>query len=344
MNNLKRWFLIGVTSGLVVLLLDGILMIAPALAQGPGWMQRGVGHGGMMGGYGYNNAQPGGYGPGGMRSTQGYTGTTPYGYGPGWMQRGVGPGGMTLAPVLPNGRSAGVGGYGPGWGFQGGEDSGYYGYGCGGTGGGMALAPVLPGGRSAGVGRGGMMWNNNSPFFQTEPLSLSEASEAINTFLTNLNDSNLELGEVMIFDNHAYAEIVEKDSGIGAMEVLVDPASRAVYPEMGPNMMWNLKYGMMAGYGGGYGMMGRFGYNTPGDVSAEMPVTPTEAVEAAQNYLNANFGEKFEADEHVDPFYGYYTLHVKQAGETIGMLSVNGFTKQVFLHTWHGNLVEMSGE
>ncbi len=312
MNNLKRWFLIGVTSGLVVLLLTGILMIAPVLAQGPGGM---MGRGGMMGGYGYNNAQPGGYGPGGMRSTQGYTGTTPYGYGPGWMQRGVGPGGM-------------MGGYGPGWGFQGGEDSGYYGYGCGGTGGGM-------------VGRGGMMWNNNSPFFQTEPLSLSEASEAINTFLTNLNDSNLELDEVMIFDNHAYAEIVEKNSGIGAMEVLVDPASRAVYPEMGPNMMWNLKYGMMAGYGG---MVGRFGYNAPGDVSAEMPVTPTEAVEAAQNYLDANFGEKFEADEHVDPFYGYYTLHVKQAGETIGMLSVNGFTKQVFLHTWHGNLLEMSGE
>jgi hypothetical protein len=323
MSNLKRWFLITITSGLVGLLLLGLLMIAPVLAQGPGGM---MGRGGGMGGYGYNNAQPGGYGPGWMTlapgrgadvgNTQGYTATVPYGFGPGRMHGGIGRGGM-------------MGSFGPGWGYQGEEDSGFYGYGC------------------ARMG-GGMMWNNSSPFFQTEALSLSEASEAVNTFLTNLNDSNLELGEVMIFDNHAYAQIIEKDSGIGALEVLVDPATKAVYPEMGPNMMWNLKYGMMAGYGG-YGMMGRFGYNlpgqaAPGEVSAEMPVTSARAVEAAEAYLDAYVDSNLDADEHADPFYGYYTLHVNRAGETIGMLSVNGYTEQVFLHTWHGNLLEMSGE
>ncbi|MBI1882356.1 MAG: peptidase M4, partial [Chloroflexi bacterium] len=28
----------------------------------------------------------------------------------------------------------------------------------------------------------------------------------------------------------------------------------------------------------------------------------------------------------------------------IGMLSVNGFSQQVFPHTWHGKLLEMSEE
>ena len=50
------------------------------------------------------------------------------------------------------------------------------------------------------------------------------------------------------------------------------------------------------------------------------------------------------ADEHADPFYGYYTLHVNRDGQTVGMLSVNGYTGQVFPHTWHGKLLEMSGE
>jgi len=93
------------------------------------------------------------------------------------------------------------------------------------------------------------------PLLHRQTLSLVEATQTLTTYLASLNDSNLKLDEVMIFDNHAYAEIVEKDSGIGVMEVLVDPVTKAVFPEMGPTMMWNLKYGMMSGFGR-YGMMG----------------------------------------------------------------------------------------
>jgi hypothetical protein len=196
---------------------------------------------------------------------------------------------------------------------------------------------------------GGMMWSDNSPFFAVEPLTVAEAEAAINSYLAGLNDDNLALHEIMIFDNHAYAEVVEKDSGIGAMELLVDPATKSVTPEMGPNMMWNLKYGMMAGFGPGQMMGGRFGFNnrpgntTPAEVSSEMPVSPAEAVEAAQAYLDANFSDSnFTAGEEAEPFYGYYTLHVNQDGQTVGMLSVNGYHQQVFLHTWHGELLEMS--
>jgi len=67
------------------------------------------------------------------------------------------------------------------------------------------------------------------------------------------------------------------------------------------------------------------------------------AVEAAQRYLDTSLpGAK--AEDKADPFYGYYTLHILRDGKTVGMLSVNGYTQQVFVHTWHGDFVEMSEE
>jgi hypothetical protein len=78
------------------------------------------------------------------------------------------------------------------------------------------------------------------------------------------------------------------------------------------------------------------------DPDAEMLVTEDEASELAQEYLDRVY-PGFEADEHADEFYGYYTLHVENEGEIVGMLSVNGFTRQVFVHTWHGDFIEMTG-
>lgn len=186
-----------------------------------------------------------------------------------------------------------------------------------------------------------------------EPLTLDEAAEAVQEYIETIGDSDLVIGEVMVFDNHAYAQIVEESTGIGAMEVLVDPATLNVYPEMGPNMMWNLKYGGMGGQSG-FGMMSGVGdqaYRGFGEMMGnpvdlpestdDMTVSSEEAVELAQRYLDSSL-PGMGADEHADAFYGYYTIHIQQAGETVGMLSVNGFTGEVFVHTWHGNLVEMS--
>jgi hypothetical protein len=50
------------------------------------------------------------------------------------------------------------------------------------------------------------------------------------------------------------------------------------------------------------------------------------------------------ADETADMFPGYYTLHVLEDGETVGMLSVNSYTGQVFFHHWHGDFIEMANE
>lgn len=172
-----------------------------------------------------------------------------------------------------------------------------------------------------------------------EPLSVEAAQNAVKDFLDSYGYEGLSIKEVMIFDNHAYVEVVETETGIGAMELLVDPVTLAVFPEHGANMMWNLKYNVMHG-GRGYGMMNR--WNRSGSIDlADMPISPEEARQIAQEYLDRlNFG--LDASDEVDTFYGYYTLHTEENGEVVGMLSVNGYSGQVIYHTWHGELLEMS--
>jgi len=186
------------------------------------------------------------------------------------------------------------------------------------------------------------------------PLTIEQARTAAEKYLSNLNISGFEIAEIMIFDNNGYVIVEESGTGIGAFELLVDPVSQVAYPEHGPNMMWNLKYGglnheyMMAGTG--HGMMKGMGVNGsmmqgwdeagPADISPEMPVTPEQAVEYAQKYLDANIAGA--ATEHPTQFYGYYTLDFEKDGGIAGMLSVNGYSGQVFLHTWHGAFIEES--
>jgi hypothetical protein len=154
----------------------------------------------------------------------------------------------------------------------------------------------------------------------------------------------------MIFDNNAYVVVTEKSTDLGAFELLVDPVSRIAYPEHGPNIMWNLKYGglnhvnMMGGRGGmmgSTGMMGGYGQSStvPTNVSSAMTVTPQEAIQAAQAFLDANLAGATAATDPVQ-FYGYYTLDFERDGAVVGMLSVNGFSGQVFLHTWHGTFIQ----
>jgi len=206
--------------------------------------------------------------------------------------------------------------------------------------------------RNGGYGMGPSMmgngWNNGTNS-NVIPLTVDQARQAAERYVQSVNLSGLETGEVMIFDNNAYVMVKEGDTGLGAFELLVDPFSVIAYPEHGPNMMWNLKYGglnhggMMSG-SGGYGMMagmmGGWKYQTtPVDVSAEMTVSAGQAVEYAQQYLD-QYQPGTTAATDPAQFYGYYTLDFSKDGEIIGMLSVNGYNGQVFMHTWHGTFLE----
>jgi len=187
-------------------------------------------------------------------------------------------------------------------------------------------------------------------------LTIDQTKAAAEKYLANLDNSDLEIAEIMIFDNNAYVVVKETSTGKGAFELLVDPASQIAYPEHGPNMMWNLKYsglnhdnmmngnayGMMGGYGnmmGNGGMMNGWDSTTPLDVSAEMTVTPEQAIEYAQIYLDANVSGATAATDPIQ-FYGYYTIDFEKDGKVAGMLSVNGYSGQVLLHTWHGTFIE----
>ncbi len=197
------------------------------------------------------------------------------------------------------------------------------------------------GGMMGGYGYGGLS--------NVEPVSLDDARAAVDSYLGILGNNDLAVREIMIFNNGGYAIVAEQSTGIGAFELLIDPVGQSVFPEYGPNMMWNLKYGMMSG-SGGFGMMGGRGMMMRGwygnnvqipEVSADMPVSSDEASKTAQKYLDTYLPGVTVSDE-ITPFYGYYTLDVERDGKITGMLSVNGYTKQVYLHTWHGNFIEMS--
>ena len=67
-------------------------------------------------------------------------------------------------------------------------------------------------------------------------------------------------------------------------------------------------------------------------------MTVAQARTAAQQWLDANqLGAKLADDEMQFP--GYYTMDFLKDGKTAGMLSVNGYTGQVWFHTWHGNFI-----
>lgn len=167
-----------------------------------------------------------------------------------------------------------------------------------------------------------------------ETLTLDQAVEVAEAYLADFDGDALEVDEVMQFDNHFYAAIREKDTGIGAFEILIDPDTAAVHPEPGPNMIWNAGYGMM---GGRRGVMGGYVGN---NASSEMTVTADKARELAQAALDKGVPGATLAEDILQ-FYGYYTIDTLKDGEPIGMLSVNGYTGRVWLHTWHGTFVDM---
>jgi len=231
----------------------------------------------------------------------------------------VGTLGVALAQTAP------PGGFGPGgmmgtgpWGGSG------PGWGPGGMHGGRG-----PGGMMAGSGPGGRMggpWQGAAGAAAAPLTSLADAQAAFQAYLDRLGNPDLALDEVMEFQWNFYAIVEEKSSGNGAFELLADKQSGAVFPEFGPNMMWNTKYGHMGA------MMG--GYAQPG---GEPSVTREQARQIAQQWLDAN--APGSATEEPDAFPGYYTLHITRDGQINGMLSVNAYSGQVWYHTWHGSFV-----
>jgi hypothetical protein len=216
--------------------------------------------------------------------------------------------------------------------------------------GGMMGGYPYAGADISGVGdvRGGMMggWSVQGLPSQSKTIDLDGAQQAVETYLASANNPDLTLDEIMEFQYNFYAIVKEKSTGIGAFELLVDKSNGNVYPEMGPNMMWNTKYGMMSGYGGrgmmggrSGGMMGRGNRANQVNPSNAPSVTVQQARTTAQQWLDQN--QPGSSTETPDTFYGYYTVHTLANGQPSGMLSVNAYTGQVWYHTWHGDFIQL---
>jgi hypothetical protein len=212
----------------------------------------------------------------------------------------------------------------------------------GGMMGGQGVGPGMMGGHGPGMmgGAGGMMgggpggmmggWGTGAINSQAQPIaSLDAARHAFQHYIDATGQSNLALDEVMQFQSNYYAIVKDTSSGQGAFELLANPQTGAVFPEMGPNMMWNTQYSPMAGTG----MMGGFSQQPSGPPS----VAADQAQRIAQQWLDQN--QAGSATETADVFPGYYTLHITKDGTITGMLSVNAYTGQVWYHTWHGAFV-----
>ena len=188
---------------------------------------------------------------------------------------------------------------------------------------------------------GGMMgsygWGGNQEFDASDIKPLDDLKDNVMKYLENF-DSEFEIEDIFVYSNSDYYfSVVEEDTGRGAMELLVNPVTGYVYPEHGPNMMWNTEYGMHGS--NGYGMMGMMGgFFNEYDEDEAMKVE--DALEKANEYLN-EFDVDLVAEEGGHAFYGYYTFHVNKGEELKGMMSVNAFTGDVWYHNWHGNLVEV---
>jgi hypothetical protein len=137
----------------------------------------------------------------------------------------------------------------------------------------------------------------------------------------------------MEFQYNYYAIYYEKSTGARAFEMLIDPYSGRIFPEYGPNMMWNTKYGMMSG--AMHGMMGGRG-TLP---TVNMPITSSQAAAIAEDYLKTYLPSA--STEEPDTFYGYYTIHILREGRIYGMLSVNGYSGNVWYHGWHGTFIQL---
>ncbi|NJD75584.1 MAG: hypothetical protein FIB08_00620 [Candidatus Methanoperedens sp.] len=154
------------------------------------------------------------------------------------------------------------------------------------------------------------------------PVTIEKAKESVEKYLNSTGNADLELTEVMEFSNHFYAEVKEKSTGVHAFELLVNKYTGAIAPEMGPNMMWNTKYGPMSS-----------------GTEAAASVTKEQALKNAQVYLDKELPGTNAED--AEAFYGYYTIHVLRDGKVSGMLSVSGYTGAVWYHGWHGEFIKI---
>jgi len=124
---------------------------------------------------------------------------------------------------------------------------------------------------------------------------------------------NVKVEDFMTFSGNYYAILEDNESKKGMAEVLVDRYSGLARPEPGPNMLWNTRFGAGRERSGGK--------------------SPAEAKKLAEDFLMNYLPGAKVMETAAMP--GYYTFDFGR--ENIdGMLSVNAYDGEIWVHTWHG--------
>src|SRR5665647_614378 len=90
----------------------------------------------------------------------------------------------------------------------------------------------------------GMMGNMMAVYYPgAKPITQDEALRSMESLARQYYGSNVEVEDFMAFSSNYYAVLKDANSSQDIAEVLVDRYSGSVYPESGPNMMWNTRYG-----------------------------------------------------------------------------------------------------
>lgn len=206
----------------------------------------------------------------------------------------------------------------------------------------VGVTILLPLSTMDGFNGGSKIWPNREGWparTESPSITMAQAERISKRFLSFLNDPNLAVKEIMEFENNFYVIYYEEDTGMGAFEMLIwkiGPNAGRMAPEPGPNVVWNIKYGMMRMHGMGPSTMGSLYEGAP---TADMPISEGEARTIGQRYLDEHFPGAIITES--TKFYGYYTFDFGKDGEIIGMLSVNGYSGQVWYHGWHGAFIGM---
>jgi len=180
-----------------------------------------------------------------------------------------------------------------------------------------APSAAVPGTNRANGGQGGMMGSGGGSMMDTRVwvagngVQVTTISQARARATAAASPSGLHTGEVMQFSQNFYVELKDA-SGASAAEVLVDPATGAVFTEYVPGMMWTAR-------------------------TATAAISADRATAIANDWLRTNAAGQTVGT--TDAFPGHYTMDTVSGGNTVGMLSVNATTGAVWFHTWHGTFI-----
>lgn len=149
-----------------------------------------------------------------------------------------------------------------------------------------------------------------------KPISEADARARVQAYAARYGPG-VTTGDLMEFSLNYYA-VLEDATNASIAEILVDRYDGSITPEPGPNMMWNTRYGA------GQGRTGAVTYDLNGGKNL------------AETFLAAYLPGATIQESTTFP--GYYTFDFGR-GTTEGMLSVNAYTGDVWVHTWHGQYI-----